>query len=100
MSEEKQMTPLNQLLKICLEHKEKEVYLAKTEDDNGNLKGASHHIGSAQSYHKLILEIQSLLPKEKQGIIEANIAGMEFIPVDPKSVKKDAEQYFNSKYTQ
>jgi hypothetical protein len=39
-----------------------------------------------------------LLEKEKEQIIEANIAGMEFIPVDPNKYQKDAEEYFNKTY--
>jgi hypothetical protein len=35
---------------------------------------------------------------EKQQIIDANIAGMEFIPVDPNKYMQDAEQYYNETY--
>ena len=35
---------------------------------------------------------------EKKQIIDANIAGMEFIPVDPNKYNQDAEQYYNEKY--
>jgi hypothetical protein len=35
---------------------------------------------------------------EKQQIIDANIAGMEFIPVDPNKYTQDAEQYYNETY--
>ena len=41
-----------------------------------------------------------LLEKEKEQIIEANIAGMEFIPVDPNKYQQDAEQYYNQTYNQ
>ena len=41
---------------------------------------------------------QEGLPKEKEQIVEANIAGMEFIPVDPNKYQQDAEQYYNQKY--
>jgi hypothetical protein len=41
---------------------------------------------------------QEGLPKEKEQIINANIAGMEFIPVDPNKYQQDAEQYYNQKY--
>jgi hypothetical protein len=37
---------------------------------------------------------------EKQQIIDANIAGMEFIPVDPNRYQEDAEQYYNETYNQ
>jgi hypothetical protein len=40
------------------------------------------------------------LEKEKEQIIEANIAGMEFIPVDPNKYQQDAEQYYNQTYNQ
>jgi hypothetical protein len=39
-----------------------------------------------------------LLDKEKEQIMEANIAGMEFIPVDPNKYQQDAEQYYNQTY--
>jgi hypothetical protein len=32
---------------------------------------------------------------ERQQIIDANIAGMEFIPVDPNRYQEDAEEYYN-----
>jgi len=35
---------------------------------------------------------------EKEQIIEANIAGMEFIAVDPSRYQQDAEQYYNETY--
>lgn len=35
---------------------------------------------------------------EKQQIVDANIAGMEFIPVDPNRYTEDAEQYYNETY--
>jgi hypothetical protein len=41
---------------------------------------------------------EDLLVKEKEQIIEANIAGMEFIPVDPNKYQQDAEQYYNQTY--
>ena len=40
------------------------------------------------------------LLKEKEQIIEANIAGMEFIPVDPNKYQQDAEQHYNQTYNQ
>jgi len=35
---------------------------------------------------------------EKEQIIAANIAGMEFIPVDPNRHQKDAEEYYNETF--
>lgn len=35
---------------------------------------------------------------EKEQIIDANISGMEFIPVDPSKYKQDAEQYYKETY--
>jgi hypothetical protein len=35
---------------------------------------------------------------EKEQIIDANIAGMEFIPVDPNRYQEDAEQYYNETF--
>jgi len=35
---------------------------------------------------------------EKEQIMDANIAGMEFIPVDPNRHQKDAEQYYNETF--
>jgi hypothetical protein len=39
-----------------------------------------------------------LIEKEKEQIINANISGMEFIPVDPNKYQQDAEKYYNQKY--
>jgi hypothetical protein len=41
---------------------------------------------------------QSMLEKEKEQIIDANIAGMEFIAVDPNRHQEDAEQYYNETF--
>ena len=41
-----------------------------------------------------------LLEKEKEQIIEANIAGMEFIAVHPDKYKDDSEEYYNQTYNQ
>jgi len=41
---------------------------------------------------------QEGLPKEKEQIIDANIAGMEFIPVDPNRYQEDAEEYYNETF--
>ena len=35
---------------------------------------------------------------EKEQIVDANISGMEFIPVDPSMYKQDAEQYYNETF--
>lgn len=35
---------------------------------------------------------------EKKQIIDANIAGMEFIAVDPNRLFNDAEQYYNETF--
>jgi len=35
---------------------------------------------------------------EKEQIIDANIAGMEFIPVDPNRHQEDAEHYYNETF--
>jgi hypothetical protein len=35
---------------------------------------------------------------EKEQIVDANISGMEFIPVDPSKYKQDAKQYYNETY--
>jgi hypothetical protein len=35
---------------------------------------------------------------EKEQIIAANIAGMEFIPVDPKRHQEDVEEYYNGTF--
>jgi phosphoglycerate-specific signal transduction histidine kinase len=48
----------------------------------------------------IILQIDKYIEKEKEQIIEANIAGMEFIPVDPNKYQQDAEQHYNQTYNQ
>ena len=35
---------------------------------------------------------------EKEQIIDANIAGMKFIAVDPTLYQQDAEQYYKETY--
>jgi hypothetical protein len=42
--------------------------------------------------------LQQALEMEKQQIIDANITGMEFIPVDPNKYMQDAEQYYKETY--
>lgn len=36
---------------------------------------------------------------EKEQIVDANIAGMEFIPVDPNKHQQDAEDYYNETFS-
>jgi len=43
-------------------------------------------------------QAEALLEKEEEVIINANIAGMEFIPVDPNRHQEDAEQYYNETF--
>jgi hypothetical protein len=38
------------------------------------------------------------LAKEKEQIMNANVAGMEFIAVDFTLYQQDAEQYYNEQY--
>jgi hypothetical protein len=49
------------------------------------------------AYDEFILDEQweKALEMEKEQIIDANIAGMEFIPVDPNRHQEDAEEYYN-----
>ena len=42
--------------------------------------------------------IQQAKEMEKEQIIDANIAGMEFIPVDPNWYQEDAEKYYNKTF--
>ena len=42
--------------------------------------------------------LKKYLKKEKEQIVQSNIAGMEFIPVDPSMHQKDAEDYYNQTY--
>jgi len=42
--------------------------------------------------------LKKYLKKEKEQIVQSNIAGMEFIPVDPSMYQKDAEDYYNKTY--
>ena len=48
----------------------------------------------------VIKTANDLLEKEKEQIIDANIAGMEFIAVHPNHYKVDAEDYYNQTYKQ
>jgi hypothetical protein len=47
---------------------------------------------------KLLKALKRAKKMEKQQIIDANIAGMEFIPVDPNRHQEDAEQYYNETF--
>jgi hypothetical protein len=49
---------------------------------------------------ELTKEYSEYLEKEKEQIIDANISGMEFIPVDPNKYQQDAEKYYNQTYNQ
>ena len=42
--------------------------------------------------------IQQALEMEKEQIVDANLAGMQFIPVDPDRYQEDAEQYYNETF--
>jgi hypothetical protein len=42
--------------------------------------------------------LEKYLKKEMEQIIQSNIAGMEFIPVDPSMYQKDAKDYYNKTY--
>ena len=45
-----------------------------------------------------LIKEKNFLEKEKEQIIDANIAGMEFIPVDPNRYQEDAEEYYNETF--
>ena len=51
-----------------------------------------------ESCNKIKTKAIELLEIEKQQIVDANIEGMEFIPVDPSRYQEDAEQYYNELY--
>jgi len=55
------------------------------------LHGKSEFIDS----HDILIKAKAM---EKEQIIDANIAGMEFIPVDPNRHQEDAEQYYNETF--
>ena len=46
-------------------------------------------------YAEMYEHIEQAKEMERQQIIDANIAGMEFIPVDPNRYQEDAEEYYN-----
>ena len=54
--------------------------------------------GERYFYDELVKDIEQAKAMEKEQIIDANIAGMEFIPVDPNKHQEDAEQYYNETY--
>jgi hypothetical protein len=43
-------------------------------------------------------KIEQAKEMEKQQIIDANIEGMEFVPVDPSRYQEDAEQYYTETF--
>ena len=45
-----------------------------------------------------LIKEKNFLEKEKEQIMNANIAGMEFIAVDPNRHQEDAEQYYNETF--
>jgi hypothetical protein len=47
---------------------------------------------------KLVRAYNQAKEIEKEQIINANIAGMEFIPVDPNWYQEDAEKYYNKTF--
>jgi hypothetical protein len=49
----------------------------------------------SHEWDKYEIAIQQAKEMEKEQIIDANIAGMEFIPVDPNRYQEDAEEYYN-----
>jgi hypothetical protein len=63
-----------------------------------NLSWESGNYTDAHTYDYVVQELTKLLETEQNQIINANIAGMEFIPVDPTMYKQDAEQYYNETY--
>ena len=58
------------------------------------------HFVKTTFHIQLLNKFEKLLEKEKEQIIDANISGMEFIPVDPNKYQQDAEQYYNQTYNQ
>jgi hypothetical protein len=63
-----------------------------------NLSWESGSYTDAHAFDYVVQELTKLLETEQNQIINANIAGMEFIPVDPTMYKQDAEQYYNETY--
>lgn len=62
--------------------------------------GGNGHISTYESIKRD--ELQSIIEQakemEKKQIIDANIAGMEFIPVDSNRYQEDAEQYYSETF--
>ena len=46
-----------------------------------------------------LIKEKNFLEMEKEQIMDANIAGMEFIPVDPNRYQEDAEEYYNETFS-
>jgi hypothetical protein len=49
-------------------------------------------------WEKVSKAVEQAKAMEKEQIIDANIAGMKFIAVDPTLYQQDAEQYYNEIY--
>ena len=49
-------------------------------------------------WDKLSNAVEQAKAMEKEQIIDANIAGMKFIAVDPTLYQQDAEQYYKETY--
>jgi hypothetical protein len=62
-----------------------------------NLKSHFEHDGDLLECVQM--SMQQAKEIEKEQIIDANIAGMEFIPVDPNRYQEDAEQYYNETFS-
>ena len=56
----------------------------------------SHIIPKNELYKREL--INQAKEMEKQQIVDANIAGMEFIAVDPNHYNNDAQQYYNETF--
>lgn len=78
-------TAMQQLIEFCI-------------SEAFNVEGQDGTKYLAIDYEELRERFPELLEKEREQIEEANIAGMEFIPVDPNRYKEDAEQYFKETY--
>ena len=53
---------------------------------------------SKELYAEMYEHIEQAKEMERQQIIDANIAGMEFITVDPNRYQEDAEEYYNGTF--
>jgi hypothetical protein len=56
--------------------------------------------GEKMSWNQVIEIVELAKKEERQQIEDANIAGMEFIPVDPNRYKEDAANYYTQTYEQ